>query len=98
MMVVHNKTTHEFITCDAPVSAYAINEDGLPSMIYLPLSPDRALLYGERKQVNEFKSKLGQCVIDVSKIDLLNHEMVVQSKQFLFASNAGALRRAGCKW
>ena len=80
MMVVHNKTPHEFITCDAPVSVYAINEDGLPSMIYLPLSPQSALLYGERAQVNEFKAKLGQSVIDVGKIDLLNHEMVLQGK------------------
>lgn len=97
MMVVVNKSEHEFVTSDAPVVVYDKNEDGLPSITYFPLSPRSALLFGDRKKVNVFCSQIGRELVDVSYVDRLNREIVASCDKMVFASSSRALRDAGCR-
>jgi len=91
MAVVRNESGVEFVTSDAPVVLSGGLHEGLPALMYFPLSPRAAILYGVKMNVNKVISDVGREIHSREFVDDMNQCVVKECERFVFGSSRQVL-------
>ena len=91
MVTVRNESGVEYITSDSPVVLCGGLHEDLPALMYFPLSPKVALLYGVKKTINKIISKVGREIHDEKVVLHMNQCVANECERFIFGSSRQAL-------
>ena len=91
MAAVRNESGVEFVTSDAPVVLSGGLHEGLPALMYFPLSPRIAIFYGAKMNVNKVISDVGREMHDNKFVADMNQCVVKECERFIFGSSRQVL-------
>jgi len=91
MATVRNESDIEFVTSDAPVVLCGGLHEGLPALMYFPLSPRAAIFYGMKKNVNKVISDAGREIYSKKFVSDMNQCVVKECERFIFGSSRQVL-------
>lgn len=95
VIVLENKTDLEFITGDVPVVIYNTQRINRPLILFYPLTPLKALLFGFKNSVNRFMKIYSKCITDKSLVNEFNQTIVKYCTKVVFATSEDVIKKNG---